>query len=321
MVTWNALEYTKLTIKSLYESTEKKFTFTIVDNNSTDGTRDYLKDIHNYYPNADINVLLKNQNLGYGGAIYSAREYFKNCNFTVILNNDLLFSKKWLEKMLEEFNKDKTLAMLGPARPLPIFEHPYINSSTDDVVNGLPLGLSIENEISGLTRGSSFDEFVKDFLAMHSNGVKYVECPPAHIGGCCFIVRNKLINKVGGIIDPKFPHGSEDIDLSWRISTNGYKLGIATNVFVHHFRHKAFNVRLKSSQKVKMDEYYKKPNLVFFEKWKKDIYDFLSREIELGVNVNKLMLDESYYNYWFLRRLNQSIGFWKDGVLVKPYPK
>jgi GT2 family glycosyltransferase len=206
--------------------------------------------------------------------------------------------------------------MLGPARPLPIFKHPYFNKSTDKVVNDLSIDISIKDEILGLTGGESFNVFAKDFIEKHNKGVKFVECPPSHIGGCCFIVKNELIEEIGGLIDPMFPHGSEDVDLSWRISTNGYSLGIATNVFVHHFRHKGFNIRLNSREKFKMDEYYRIPNLAFFQKWKTTIYKFISQEIEQGKDVDNYMTDDSFYDYWFLRKLNQNIGFWENGKLI-----
>ena len=45
MPTWNALEYTKITLSRLFESTKVPFTLTIIDNASRKETIDFLKKI------------------------------------------------------------------------------------------------------------------------------------------------------------------------------------------------------------------------------------------------------------------------------------
>lgn len=61
---------------------------------------------------------------------------------------------------------------------------------------------------------------------------------------------------------------------------------------------------------------YKQINKKFYAKWEKVIYTFINKEIQAGKNVLDLMSNENNYDYWFLRRLNENIGFWKEGKLV-----
>ena len=42
VVCWNALEYTKITLASLFKNTEIEYSLTIVDNGSDDDTNDFL---------------------------------------------------------------------------------------------------------------------------------------------------------------------------------------------------------------------------------------------------------------------------------------
>lgn len=204
---------------------------------------------------------------------------------------------------------------MGPLRPVPWCKHPYVNKSTDRVLEGLDDSLSPEDELSEYCMTSNYERFVKDVIVTNNFHLKYFTGPPIHIVTCCALLRSKIIDKVGGIADLDYKvFGAEDTDLSWRISTNGYHIAVTSDVYVHHFKH-------KSSGKNKLDrnKFLRKNNLIFYRKWKDVIRNFLDEEVNKGVDIIKLLSDESSYEYWFLRRLSENIGYQNllNGVKIR----
>lgn len=119
MVCWDALEYTKTTISSLFKTTPNySYRLTIIDNNSKPDTTEYLKFIRPPN-NVKMEIIYNNSNIGIGSAYNQGLEKSteNNCKYTVFCNNDLLFSDGWLEKMLDVMNSNDRIALLNPLRP------------------------------------------------------------------------------------------------------------------------------------------------------------------------------------------------------------
>ncbi|MCO5297211.1 MAG: glycosyltransferase family 2 protein [Fimbriimonadaceae bacterium] len=51
--------------------------------------------------------------------------------------------------------------------------------------------------------------------------------------GFCLLLRRSVLDKVG-LLDEALFLGSDDLDLSWRLTMNGYRLAIARDVYVEH---------------------------------------------------------------------------------------
>lgn len=91
IVTWNAIEYTKAALESVFRYTDLKYYLTVVDNGSTDGTITYLDNLSISPLCAEFKIIKNRKNLGYGGAIvqgYNSRK----CEFVCIINNDIICS-------------------------------------------------------------------------------------------------------------------------------------------------------------------------------------------------------------------------------------
>ena len=99
MPTWNALEYTKITLSRLFESTKVPFTLTIIDNASRKETIDFLKKIKSQGSCIKINKIFNQKNLGSGRAFNQGWQISReeDIEFTCLINNDLYFSRGWLE--------------------------------------------------------------------------------------------------------------------------------------------------------------------------------------------------------------------------------
>ena len=312
MVTFNGVSYTKIALKSLIESTEVPFRFTIVDNGSSDGTIEYIhQNKLDENKLISFNFIQSEENLGYGGAIMKALENDES-EFVCMANNDIIFEDGWLKRMQDVMDRNPDIALLGPLSPVQWCRHPYSQDNTRKVMADISEDVSIEKELEMYCKSKSYSIFLKDVKQLNDFGLRYFGGPPSHIMGFLSLARMSSVKEVGKLIEPDYHFGSDDTDLSWRLSLHGYKLAVTSNVYIHHFKHRSF-VENKQDHK----SIFLKINQAFFNKWKDEIYNFINENIDQGVDVDEKMQGEESYEFWVLRRLNETFGFWKNGKLIK----
>ncbi len=94
ILTYNKLEYTKLCIDSIRKYTKSgTYEIVVVDNNSTDDTREWLKE------QKDIKVILNDENLGFPGGCNVGINAAEKENDILLLNNDTIVTPRWLENL------------------------------------------------------------------------------------------------------------------------------------------------------------------------------------------------------------------------------
>lgn len=134
LITFNRLEYTKRTLRTLLATIEVPYYLVIVDNNSTDDTPTYIdnliernkadKVIHNpdnYYPGKACNI----------GWTEGLKEY-PQATHLMRLDNDMHFEKGWDAKAEEYFRKIDRLGQLG-------LDHSGGENHAPDFYNGMGL--------------------------------------------------------------------------------------------------------------------------------------------------------------------------------------
>lgn len=115
LITYNRLSYTQKTLRHLWQTIENPYYIVVVDNNSDDGTRDYLKRLEkryrvdkvilnpdNYYPGKATNI----------GWEEGLKEY-PEATHLMRLDNDMLLQKGWDTLAEEYFKKIPELGQLG----------------------------------------------------------------------------------------------------------------------------------------------------------------------------------------------------------------
>ncbi len=103
MPTFNRQEDTARTIKTLYKNCNLKFNLIIVDNVSTDGTREYLNSLKSEHTN--INVIFNTVNNGGGGARKLGLKQSEN-EFVAFLDNDLFIMPFYFENLLASIKSE-----------------------------------------------------------------------------------------------------------------------------------------------------------------------------------------------------------------------
>lgn len=115
LVTYNRLDYTKRTLRDLFRTIEVPYYLVVVDNNSTDGTKEYLErhqkrnridkvilNPGNYYPGKATNI----------GWAEGLKEY-PEATHLMRLDNDMHLEKGWDSKAEQYFSKIPELGQLG----------------------------------------------------------------------------------------------------------------------------------------------------------------------------------------------------------------
>ena len=313
VVCWNALEYTKTTIDSLFKTVKHPFYLTIIDNSSTDGTVKYLEKLKVPQNCVGFHLTLNKDNVGYGGAVNQGYEISKQlgAEYTCICNNDLLFENGWLTHLEKVLISDENIGILSTMRPSVHITHPYYELTAKEVVDSTPAEYSVSEEIDYFTKGRTWIEFLEDLKKINDTRLITLKCPPEVAVTFCALVNNRAIEKIGHLADPQFEkYGSEDADLSWSLNKAGYKCCIDNRIYTHHFRHKSI-----TASNLDRAKYLKMNNRLFFKKWSNEIYSFLSRYTndELRQKFN----EENDNDFWFLRFLNNNIQFWNgEKVMV-----
>lgn len=233
---YNQIEYTKMCLESLVETIDEKIELVIVDNASTDGTKEFISSFNH---NKLIPVPISNEeNLGFPKAVNLGIEK-ANGKYVIIANNDILFTNGWLERMIEAAESDSKIGLVGP----------------------------ISNEVSGLQKDeravySSIEE-MKDYAerikVKNKNDMQHFP----RLAFLCTLVKREVIETIGGLDERFSPGNYEDDDYCLRAQLAGFKAVIAKDVFIHHYGSKSF----KADGNNKYDERLKFNREIFVNKW------------------------------------------------------
>ncbi len=230
LAAYNALEYSRTCLESIIEYTKVPYELVLVDNGSSDGTKEYFET----FPGA--RVIRNETNLGFPRGY---NQGMKACNgkYIVLINNDCIVSYNWLSNMLSCARSDAAIGMVGPR---------------GNRINGVQ---RIEREFNSL---EEFYRFTGEFNKPDPK--KWFEVKK--LVGFCLLLKREVMEKIG-YFDESYGLGThEDIDYALRARQAGFKLFCAGNVFIYHFSHRTF-----IANKINLQEIYKHNKFVFSQKW------------------------------------------------------
>lgn len=114
MVTYNRLNLTKETLSNINENnTGCKYNLVIVDNNSTDGTVEFLKDLQVKSNNITCHFNSNNKGIAIGRnqALRLANEL--NTDWFCTIDNDVLMPDEWLIECIDIIKRNPKYGMIG----------------------------------------------------------------------------------------------------------------------------------------------------------------------------------------------------------------
>jgi GT2 family glycosyltransferase len=204
ILTYNKLEYTKQCIESIREFTEKdSYELIVVDNNSTDETTNWLKE------QKDIKTIFNEDNKGFPKGCNQGIELATGDN-VLLLNNDTVVAKNWLDNLITALYSDETVGAVGPV--------------TNNCSNAQSIAVPYNNI-----------EEMKVFAEIYNKSNSENWEHRLILIGFCLLVKKDVVDKIG-LLDERFSPGNyEDDDYCFRITEAGYKLILCKDTFIHHY--------------------------------------------------------------------------------------
>ena len=260
ILTYNNLFYNRICIDSIRKyTTENTYELIVVDNNSTDGTREWLKEEKN------IKVILNDENVGFPKACNIGLAASEKENDILFLNNDTVVTPHWLDNLKTCLYSDDKIG------------------ATASITNNCSNYQSISVPYSDINDMMTFAT-----CNNVSNPDKWEE--KSRLVAFCMLIRRDVLNKIG-IIDERFSPGNfEDDDLSMRIIESGYKLILCNDSFIHHYGSASFNkdyTKFNNLLIINAEKFQKKwgfnSNLCSILKF--DIIDRINEPIEKQLNI------------------------------------
>ncbi len=205
IVTYNARAKILRCLRSIREHTRSvPYTLTIIDNHSTDGTRESLRKQRNSIDS----LLLLPKNLGFSGAANKALFAGRN-PWVALLDDDIEVTPQWLEKLLQCAQLNPQIGIVGGKVVWP---------------NGLIFSAEFKFEPFGMVGKYERDQGQRDYIR---------ECDA--LPGPCWLMRRDAIKKIGPFDERYFPCQYEDIDYCVRARLAGYQIIYNGRIrVVHH---------------------------------------------------------------------------------------
>jgi GT2 family glycosyltransferase len=195
-------------LSSVLASVESRANVYLVDNCSTDGSVEYVREL---FP--AVRAITFGHNLGFAKAYDDAVKQV-NEDLVIFLNNDVKVAKGWFEPLVApmESGSDERLAVCG-SKILFYAERNRVNHAGGTL---LPIGGSIDIDFLELDRGEP-------------TRPKFVGC----VCGASMAVKRTVFLELGGFDEDFFAY-SEDSDFCWRAWLEGYKVMLIPRSLLYH---------------------------------------------------------------------------------------
>ncbi len=206
---WNAKNYLQECIESIFRETNNcRIEVIVVDNASTDGSPDMVKDL---FP--QIKLIRNKENLGFAKANNIGIRQEKG-KYVAIVNSDVKIERDCITRMYNYMEQNPTVGILGPKilGPDGIIQRSCMGFPT--LWNSFCRALALDNVFPG---SKMFGGQLMTFWPHDT--VRKVDI----INGCLWMVRREAINQIG-LLDENYFMYSEDKDWCKRFWKVGWKV-------------------------------------------------------------------------------------------------
>jgi GT2 family glycosyltransferase len=237
-------ELTEQCVDSIVRHTKFPYRIIAVDNASDEETRLYLESLTKR-KDVDVRVIRNEENLGNSKAANQGIRA-SDAEYVCILDNDTLVMDNWLTEMVSVAERDEKIGVVNP----------------------------LSNYGAKKPLGKSWEDVGRKVY--EENRGNYIETAAAI--GFCFLIKRKVIEKIGVWSEAYGPGYFEDTEYSIRAIKNGYKVVIARGAYVVHLEHSSFKKKggfselFSKNQKLFYDEFGKSKRLLYILTGKK-IFD------------------------------------------------
>jgi GT2 family glycosyltransferase len=240
VLTYNNLDLTKECLRSIeLHSDYRNLEVIVVDNASSDGSQEYLKDWVNDAGSgaAERKLVLNEQNKGFAAGNNLGLEQATG-DYLVLLNNDTKVTPGWVRTLLNHLKADSSIGIIGPV--------------TNNIGNEAKIDALYDDDAGMLSAAA-------DYTLRHA-GASFALRTVAFF---CVMMPRRCYERVGGL-DEDFGMGFfEDDDYCRRIEAIDKRVVCAEDVFVHHHLSASFNKLAVERRK----ELFERNKALYEAKW------------------------------------------------------
>ena len=206
VLNWNGENFIKQCLESLMNQTysHSDYEIIVVDNSSTDKSIDIIK---NEFPSVKLIINKKNYGFAKGNNIGIK---FAKGEIISLINNDVIVSKKWLEKLVSGFLEESDASLASGTiyfyKPSNII---WSTGARFDLITGLQWHPAKYKKVLEHNEEIDFFPF------------------------CATLIKKEVFNKIG-LLDEQFFIYSEDFDFCLRAKNAGFKLKFVPDAIVWH---------------------------------------------------------------------------------------
>jgi|WetSurMetagenome_2_1015567.scaffolds.fasta_scaffold138047_1 GT2 family glycosyltransferase len=210
ILNYNSKKFLEKCLGSVFRSNYPDLEVVFVDNASTDGSVDFIKE--RFGSKSSLIIVQNSENLGFAegnnaGMRIASGEYF------VLLNNDTEVDENWLLELVSVMESDCRIGA-AQCKLISANERKRLDSAGGFIDR---FGFSIERG-AGEEDWGQYDNKDEIFYAK----------------GAGFAVRRCVLNEIG-FLDKDYFLYFEETDLCWRIWLSGYRIVFAPKSVVYHF--------------------------------------------------------------------------------------
>jgi len=178
----------------------------IVDNNSTDGTHEFLETL-----GGDVRIIRNAENLGFAKACNQGAHAARG-EYLIFLNNDTIPQDEWLNALVEEAESDKNIAIVGSKLLFAdgTLQHAGVVISRNRLTP-YHIYRGLQGDIACANRRREFQA----------------------VTAACMLVKRTWFTEVQGF-DEAYRNGFEDTDLCLRIGERGGKIVYQPKSWLYH---------------------------------------------------------------------------------------
>ncbi|RJQ33233.1 glycosyltransferase family 2 protein [Candidatus Parcubacteria bacterium] len=220
LLTYNGAKYLPWLINSLKEQTFKDWELLVLDNASSDGSADIVRE---HYPQARI--VLQKKNIGFARGHNLLINWSKS-DYVFVLNQDIILESDYLEKLFNFMEKNPKAASCSGKLMYWNFEEGQKTKQIDSF--GLKINRS--RHVTNAWQGKEdFDLPNQTVFGLSATAVLYKR-------KALDIVAMERDNNHLEYFDEDFFSYKEDIDISWRFLLMGYENWLVTDAKAYHHR-------------------------------------------------------------------------------------
>ena len=282
ILSYNALEYTKLCLESIRKHTPSgTYELIVVDNASTDGSAQWLKE------QKDIRLILNEENVGFPKGCNQGLKMAQGSEL-LLLNNDVIVTPFWLDNMRAALYSQDRVGAVGC----------LTNSCSNE--QSIDIGY---DSLEGLEKAA-------ENFNQQDPGKWY---PWLLLVGFCLLFKRDVYERIGDLDEAFSPGNFEDDDYCLRMRQAGYELLLCGDTYIHHFGSVAFAGKNTPEQRLEKERRYQqireKNQAYILQKWKinenyhmsDEMITSMVDEIEQGRDILVVNSDLSYNLFWLNR--------------------